>query len=319
MRYKQKLLINVMIMNLFSSLDINVLTKLHKENENFKKTLSLHERANNKNRKIVKENIRKKKREIEKLRKKFQKEKKSAVEDSLEKSTRHLYSFYKDLGDLEEKKLKDIVEKEGLYLNIVLNTFKIVFNEEQKLLKSYEMVPEILSLIDCITAEDEALKVSVENADNDENYKEPESSLKSQEQIIVVQPEPDVIERPQSPESMGSRAGSFLSLSSFASFTLKEESNFKDGRKDSLPLFSTVKRSPSPFGKLQLGAAGEAGRRREARRRFEPSSRPPLPPLPPVAPRSHHLTESLTNLRQKLDEISGFSQQASPMVECKGW
>ena len=302
-------------MNFFSSLDINVLTKLHKENENFKKTLSLHERANNKNRKKVKENIRKKKREIEKLRKKFQKEKKSVVEDSLEKSTRHLYSFYKDLGDLEEKKLKDISEKEGLYLNVVLNTFKIVFNEEQKLLKSYEMVPDILSLIDCITAEDEAVKVSVENADNNEDYKESESSIKSLEQIIIVQPEPDVIERPQSPESMGSRAGSFLSLSSFASFTLKEESNFKDGRKERQGLFSTVKRSPSPFGKLQLGAAGEAGRRR----RFEPSSRPPLPPLPPVAPRSHHLTESLTNLRQKLDEISGFSQQASPMVECKGW
>ena len=96
-------------------------------------------------------------------------------------------------------------------------------------------------------------------------------------------------------------AGSFLSLSSFASYSFREENFSKDSRRDSQPLFSTVKRSPSPFGKV---GQADLGRRREPRRKLDPS-RPPLPPLPPVPPRSH-ITESLTNLRQRLDEISGF-------------
>ena len=278
---------------------LNVLTSLHKHNEAFKKKLSKKNKTNSKNTKKIKKNVKNKKKEIVKLRKKIQKEKSVSSDTRLEKATRELYSEYKDLGDLEEKKTKEMEEEEAIYLKDLMNNLKSVFIDEQKLLKSSEQVSAIIKVIDnavnLTSKDDEAPEIMSEKSEkqqrNDETKAEPEP-----------EPEPDVIERPQSPQSMGSRAGSFLSLSSFASYSFREENFSKDSRRDSQPLFSTVKRSPSPFGK---GGQADLGRRREPRRKLDPS-RPPLPPLPPVPPRTSHITESLTNLRQRLDEISGF-------------
>ena len=276
---------------------LNVLTSLHKHNEAFKKKLSKKNKTNSKNTKKIKKNVKNKKKEIVKLRKKIQKEKSVTPDTRLEKATRELYSEYKDLGDLEEKKTKEMEEEEAIYLIDLMNNLKSVFIDEQKLLKSSEQVSAIIKVIDnavnLTSKDDEVPEIMSEKSEkqqrDDETKAEPE-------------PEPDVIERPQSPQSMGSRAGSFLSLSSFASYSFREENFSKDSRRDSQPLFSTVKRSPSPFGKV---GQADLGRRREPRRKLDPS-RPPLPPLPPVPPRTSHITESLTNLRQRLDEISGF-------------
>ena len=253
--------------------------------------------------KKIKKNIKNKKKEIVKLRKKRQKEKSATPDTALEKATRELYSEYKDLGDLDEKKTKEIEEEEDIYLKKMMNNLKSVFKDEQKLLKSSEQVTAIINVIDNavnLTSKDnEETEVSEQKSDNQQSV----------ETKVEPEPEPDVIERPQSPQSMGSRAGSFLSLSSFASYSFKEENFSKDSsRRDSQPMFSTVKRSPSPFGKV---GQTDLGKRREPRRKLD-LSRPPLPPLPPaVPPRTHHITESLTNLRQRLDEISGFHTAAS--------
>ena len=253
--------------------------------------------------KKIKKNIKNKKKKIVKLRKKLQKENSpSPIPDTaLEKATRDLYSEYKDLGDLEEKKTQEMEEEEENYLKYLITNFKSVFKDEQKLLKSSEQLSGIINLIDNAanpTSKDhEVTEIMSDHSD------------KRQEDDIKVEPEPDVIERPQSPQSMGSRAGSFLSLSSFASYSFKEERLPKDHRRDSQPVFSTVKRSPSPLGKTGQAGPVEGGwRRREPRRKHDPSRPPlpPLPPLPPVPPRTHHIAESLTNLRQRLDEISGF-------------
>ena len=274
-----------------------MLTTLHKDNEAFKKTLSKKNKNNRKNMKKIKKNIKNKKKEIVKLRKKRQKENSVIPDKALEKATRELYSEYKDLGDLDEKKTKEMEEEEAIYLKGLMNNMKSVFIDEQKLFKSSEQVSAIIKVIDNA--------VNLTSKDNEETEVSEQKSEKQQELEIKVEPEPepDVIERPQSPQSMGSRAGSFLSLSSFASYSFKEENFSKDSRRDSQPMFSTVKRSPSPFGKV---SQADQGRRREPRRKLD-LSRPPLPPLPPaVPPRTHHITESLTNLRQRLDEISGF-------------
>ena len=188
---------------------------------------------------------------------------------------------------------------------MLLKNFKNVLKEEYKLLKGSEIVSSLSMMIDSETMKE----INKVEDDNESKMNEVTECFESKK----TEPEPDVIERPQSANdtSMGSRAGSFLSLSSFASYSFKEENSSKDGnsyfgRKE---VFTTVKRCPSPFGKL---GNQELPRRREQRRKYDPS-RPPLPPLPPVqvtqvsVPKINSpLNESLTNLRQKLDEISGF-------------
>ena len=85
-----------------------MLTKFHKENENFKKTLSTKEKSSLKKFKKIKSNIKKSKSEITKLRKKVKdksssmpcivsEERKSSnvLEQQLEKTTRQLYADYK--------------------------------------------------------------------------------------------------------------------------------------------------------------------------------------------------------------------------------
>ena len=285
----------------------NVLTSLHKHNDAFKKILSKKNKTNNKNTKKIKKNIKNKKKEIVKLRKKRQKEKSVTPDTRLEKATRELYSEYKDLGDLEEKKTKDMEEEEATYLKGLMNNLKSVFIDEHKLLKSSEQVSAIIKVID------NAVNLTSKDEEVPEIMSE-KSEKQQQDDETRAEPEPDVIERPQSPQSMGSRAGSFLSLSSFASYSFREENFSKDSRRDSQPLFSTVKRSPSPFGKV---GQADLGRRREPRRKLD-LSRPPLPPLPPVPPRTSHITESLTNLRQRLDEISGFHTASYSLNQATG-
>ena len=260
--------------------------------------------------KKIKKNIKKRNDEIIKIRKKLQKEKTPTNEELLEKTTRELYSEYKDLGDHEEIVLKDIEDQENTYLDMLLKNFKSVLKEEYKLMKGSEIVSSLSMMIDSETMKD---TVKVED-DDEQKMNDIVECIESKK----MEPEPDVIERPQSAQetSMGSRAGSFLSLSSFASYSFKEESNSKEGnsyfgRKE---VFTTVKRCPSPFSKL---GHQELPRRREQRRKYDPS-RPPLPPLPPVQVTqvSHSrmnppLNASLTNLRQKLDEISGFHDHST--------
>ena len=82
--------------------------------------------------KKIKKNIKNKKKKIVKLRKKLQKENSpSPIPDTaLEKATRDLYSEYKDLGDLEEKKTQEMEEEEENYLKYLITNFKSVFKDE---------------------------------------------------------------------------------------------------------------------------------------------------------------------------------------------
>ena len=155
--------------------------------------MSKKNKTNSKNTKKIKKNVKNKKKEIVKLRKKIQKEKSVSSDTRLEKATRELYSEYKDLGDLEERKTKEMEEEEAIYLKDLMNNLKSVFIDEQKLLKSSEQVSAIIKVIDNA--------VNLTSKDNEETEISGQKSEKQREDDTKVEPEPDVIERPQSPQS----------------------------------------------------------------------------------------------------------------------
>jgi len=309
--------------SLESSLAINVLTKFHKENENFKKTLSTKEKSSLKKFKKIKSNIKKSKSEITKLRKKVKdksssmpcivsEERKSSnvLEQQLEKTTRQLYADYKDLGDQEDAIFKEIQKEEIFYFENMFNAFKSILLVEQKLHKSSETVQEILEKLDNNEAPSsiKSDEVTMEEENNFEADDEPEIAIEQSEELIEKELEKEELQHSFKEPVMNSRAGSYLSLSSFASYTFREERETK-AKNENQQMYTTVKRCSSPFGSSFRDNDGS--RRREFRRRFEPSSsrapRPPLPPAPPQRSQSLNVTESLTNLRQKLDEITGVS------------
>ena len=247
--------------------------------------------------KKIKKNIKKSKNQIVKLRKKAKKDSSASLEDDLNKTTRQLYTHYKDLGDAEESILENIKKDELDYLNNILTRMRPVMKEELKLFKLCQSAttliePEPVNKVDT-TKEKEVDKDS-----------ERGSSVSKQMNEQV----PDLIQRSKSliePSTMGSRSGSFMSLSSFASYTYREENSFRERREGGS--FTTVRRSPSQPCHSILN---HPDRRRELRRKYE-MNRPPLPPLPPPRANSSlsNKEESLVNLRQKLDQISGFNSQ----------
>ena len=112
---------------------------------------------------------------------------------------------------------------------------------------------------------------------------------------------------------LGSRAPSLSSLSSFASCSLREEGGRPAQRSAT---FSTVKRAPSPFGKLKA----ETGRRRvelpraprpplppgraPGRGEPRPAPRPSAVPSPALHPRSPYMEDgSIRELRHKLQQL----------------
>ena len=287
-----------------SSIVIHLLTKLNKETVYFKKNVSSQEKSKAKKVKTVKSFIRKKEKEISKLRKKTDN---VNTEKKLDLSTRELYSSYQELEDLEEKYRQDLKETEQQFLTLTLTSLQSVFKEEVKLYKNHESLNSLFSSIKHFI-----LGNNHENEDVKEEIQEVEAEVEGEEDIDIedVKP-PDVAEKSPIFEdtitSLGSRTGSFISLSSLASFSCKEETASQS------QVFSTVKRCHSPF--TRSVSISEQTRRRETRRRLE-VTRPPLPPLPP------------RYQRHRLEEISGAGQESvsrplmvprSPYMEENSW
>ena len=301
----------------FSSLAIHLLTKLNKETEKLKKNVSSTRKIKTKKVKAVKSRIKKKEKEIKKLRK----VNKATAECSLDSTTRELYSSYQDLEELENKYFEDLNETEEQYLTLTLKTLESVFKEESKLYRNNECLAKILGIM---------TQVSQGNQREENHKMEEREEEKSGVQVMPEsheeedndEPSPlveDVIERPQSvmeTSMMGSRAGSFLSLSSVASFSYRDDGQVQPQQQ----MFSTIKRCHSPFTKT--APASNQPRRRDSRRRLD-GSRPPLPPLPPVQPQPRppriQSEDSLGHLRQKMEEISSIRKPSfvprSPYIE----
>ena len=127
-----------------SSIVIHLLTKLNKETVYFKKNVSSQEKSKAKKVKTVKSFIRKKEKEISKLRKKTDN---VNTEKKLDLSTRELYSSYQELEDLEEKYRQDLKETEQQFLTLTLTSLQSVFKEEVKLYKNHESLNSLFSSI----------------------------------------------------------------------------------------------------------------------------------------------------------------------------
>lgn len=263
--------------------------------------LKSKQKSNFKNLKKLKDKIKKQKGDIVKLRKKAKKDG-NEEQRSVQSSTRLLYSLYKDLGDFEESIFEDSKIEEKRYMENFLHKMKPVLKEELKFFKICDSSSSLIDQVDQILFP-QANHTTEEKIQVEADIKDP-----------MVGKMPDLVQRSKSMQepSMGSRSGSFLSLSSFASYTFREENSFRDRRHEAGQCFTTVKRSPSQHNNYMLSL----DRRRELRRKYDVKNRPALAPLPPLPPpRSNSSLSnkegSLTDLRQKLDMISGFTLDKS--------
>ena len=285
----------------FSSIAIHLLTKLNKETEHFKRNVSSKGKTKTKKVNAVKSRIKKKEKEIKKLRKVGGNN--NATPDSrLNSTTRELYLSYQDLEELEEKYFQDLNETEEQYLTLTLNTLESVFKEEIKLYRNNECLNTILGIIQQVKQGTQGEKE--DQIEEREEEADVQIEAVSDEDEVLPGAE-DALERGQSvmeTSVMGSRTGSFLSLSSVASFSYREDGQTQQKQQ----MFSTIKRCHSPFRKPG-SVPSHQPRRRESRRRLD-GTKHPLPPLPPLhpLPRPHVIQtdDSLSHLRQKLEDIS---------------
>ena len=238
---------------------------------------------------------------------------KTTSDCSLDSRTRELYLSYQDLEELEEKYFKDLNETEEQYLTLTLNTLESVFKEENKLYRNNECLNNILGIIKQISQanqREEEAKIE-EREEEKSDLQEVPANDDEDEYEPRTETEDIIIERPQSvmeTSMMGSRTGSFLSLSSVASFSYRDEAQAQHPSQ----VFSTIKRCHSPFTKP--APASNQPRRRDSRRRLD-GTKPPLPPLPPLQslPRPPRIQseDSLRHLRHKIEEISSRGKPLS--------
>ena len=153
----------------------------------------------------MKENIKKKKEEISRLRKKVQKDSSASLTNLLEQSTRQLYSQYMELSDKEQEGIRMISQQKRLHMCAIIAYIKPVVEEEVKMLKKAELMSGILTVMDKVIKDDP-------------NYLQSEKHEAMGKGMLEKIEEDDTLGTPAQSRRgsrMGSRAGSIMSLASF--------------------------------------------------------------------------------------------------------
>ena len=191
----------------------DLIAPLQPKNSSYRKQIVTLEKGYFKDRKKLKESIKKKKDEISKLRKKTRKDSSLVVSSLLDQSTRQLYSQHKELASKEEDVTRRFRSLRKSHFHFILAGFKPIIEKELKIFEEKQPISMVLRNIEEIL-KDEQIKQEYIIPSTDESFKK--------EMEKVIPDSPSVFHRGS---VMGSRAGSLLSLTSFtdtSSFANKE-------------------------------------------------------------------------------------------------